>query len=49
MRDIVIIGHKEKTNGDFSLNDLPGSAGRMDILCRCVSSALFISFGMRRM
>ena len=48
MRDFVIIGHKAKTNGDFSLNDLPGSAGRMDILCRCVSSALFISFGMRR-
>ncbi|MGE4495124.1 MAG: tRNA (pseudouridine(54)-N(1))-methyltransferase TrmY [Methanosarcina sp.] len=48
MRDIVIIGHKAKTSGDFSLNDLPGSAGRMDILCRCVSSALFLSFGMRR-
>jgi tRNA (pseudouridine54-N1)-methyltransferase len=48
MRDIVIIGHKAKTNGDFSLNDLPGSAGRMDILCRCVSSALFISFEIRR-
>lgn len=48
MRDIVIIGHKAKTDGDFSLNDLPGSAGRMDILCRCVSSALFLSFGMRR-
>lgn len=48
MRDIVVIGHKAKTNGDFSLSDLPGSAGRMDILCRCVSSALFISFGMRR-
>jgi len=48
MRDIVILGHKAKTNGDFSLNDLPGSAGRMDILCRCVSSALFLSFGMRR-
>lgn len=48
MRDIVIIGHKAKTTGDFSLNDLPGAAGRMDILCRCVSSALFLSFGMRR-
>lgn len=48
MRDIVIIGHKAKTSGDFSLNDLPGSAGRMDILCRCVSSSLFLSFGMRR-
>ncbi len=48
MRDIIIIGHKAMTSGDFSLNDLPGSAGRMDILCRCVSSALFLSFGMRR-
>jgi tRNA (pseudouridine54-N1)-methyltransferase len=48
MRDIVIIGHKAKTSGDFPLNDLPGSAGRMDIFCRCVSSALFLSFGMRR-
>lgn len=48
MRDIVIIGHKAKTSSDFSLNDLPGSAGRMDILCRCVSSAIFLSFGMRR-
>ena len=48
MRDIVIIGHKAMTSGDFSLNDLPGSAGRMDILCRCVSSSLFLSFGMRR-
>ncbi len=48
MRDIVIIGHKAMTSGDFPLNDLPGSAGRMDILCRCVSSALFLSFGMRR-
>lgn len=48
MRDIVIIGHKANTSGDFTLNDLPGSAGRMDILCRCVSSALFLSFGMRR-
>ncbi|MCQ1535334.1 tRNA (pseudouridine(54)-N(1))-methyltransferase TrmY [Methanosarcina sp. KYL-1] len=48
MRDIVIIGHKAMTSGDFSLNDLPGSAGRMDILCRCVSASLFLSFGMRR-
>jgi tRNA (pseudouridine54-N1)-methyltransferase len=48
MRDIIVIGHKAKTSDDFSLNDLPGSAGRMDILCRCVSSALFVSFGMRR-
>lgn len=48
MRDIIIIGHKAKTIGDFPLNDMPGAAGRMDILCRCISSALFLSFGMRR-
>ncbi|WMW24621.1 tRNA (pseudouridine(54)-N(1))-methyltransferase TrmY [Methanolobus sediminis] len=48
MKDFVIIGHKAMTSGDFSLNDLPGSAGRMDILCRCVNSALFLSHGMRR-
>ncbi|TGC08352.1 tRNA (pseudouridine(54)-N(1))-methyltransferase TrmY [Methanolobus halotolerans] len=48
MKDFVIIGHKALTTGDFSLNDLPGSAGRMDILCRCINSALFLSHGMRR-
>lgn len=31
----------------FSLNDLPGS-GRIDLLARCVSSALWLSHGVRR-
>ncbi len=31
----------------FSEKDLPG-AGRMDIACRCVSAALFISYTIRR-
>ncbi len=48
MKDFVIIGNKAVNGGKISLNDLPGSAGRMDVLCRCVTSALFISFGMRR-
>ena len=48
MKDFIIIGNKAVTGGKISLNDLPGSAGRMDVLCRCVTSALFISFGMRR-
>ncbi|MCE8426250.1 MAG: tRNA (pseudouridine(54)-N(1))-methyltransferase TrmY [Candidatus Methanoperedens sp.] len=47
MKEIVIIGHKAAT-APFSLNDLPGAAGRMDILCRCVSSALFLSHDLRR-
>lgn len=48
MRDFVIIAHKAVTTGDFSLNDMPGSAGRMDILCRCINSSLFLSHDLRR-
>jgi len=48
MRDFVIIAHKAVTKGDFSLNDMPGSAGRMDILCRCINSSLFLSHDLRR-
>ncbi len=48
MRHFLIIGHKAVTSGDYPLNDMPGSAGRMDILCRCVNNALFLSHGMRR-
>ncbi len=47
MKDFIIIGHKAVTSS-FSLNDLPGAAGRMDILCRCVNSALFLSHDLRR-
>ncbi len=47
MKDFVIIGHKAVT-APFSLNDLPGAAGRMDILCRCVNAALFLSHDLRR-
>ena len=48
MREFLIIGHKALTSGNFSLNDMPGAAGRMDILCRCTSAALFLSHDMRR-
>ncbi|MCS3924519.1 tRNA (pseudouridine(54)-N(1))-methyltransferase TrmY [Methanosalsum natronophilum] len=48
MRDFLIIGNRALTSPDFSLNDLPGSAGRMDVLCRCINSALFLSHDMRR-
>ena len=47
MKNFLIIGHKAVTE-TFSLNDLPGAAGRMDILCRCVNSALFLSHDIRR-
>ncbi|MDO8726427.1 MAG: tRNA (pseudouridine(54)-N(1))-methyltransferase TrmY [Candidatus Methanoperedens sp.] len=47
MKEFIIIGHKAVTTS-FSLNDLPGAAGRMDILCRCVNAALFLSHDLRR-
>ncbi len=47
MKEFIIIGHKAVTT-PFSLNDLPGAAGRMDILCRCVNAALFLSHDIRR-
>ncbi|MCD6470039.1 tRNA (pseudouridine(54)-N(1))-methyltransferase TrmY [Candidatus Bathyarchaeota archaeon] len=45
-RGFLVIGNKAKTK-PFNLNDLPG-AGRIDILCRCVSQALFLSHSIRR-
>jgi len=47
MKEFIIIGNKAVTT-PFSLNDLPGAAGRMDILCRCVNASLFLSHDLRR-
>ncbi|MEM1578945.1 MAG: tRNA (pseudouridine(54)-N(1))-methyltransferase TrmY [Archaeoglobaceae archaeon] len=46
MRGFLVIGNEAFTE-PFNLSDLPG-AGRMDILCRCVSQALFLSHSIRR-
>ncbi len=48
MTAFAIIGHRARTDGGFSLNDLPGSGGRMDVLCRCVNASLFLSHDLRR-
>ncbi|MDD1657433.1 MAG: tRNA (pseudouridine(54)-N(1))-methyltransferase TrmY [Methanomicrobiales archaeon] len=48
MRTFAVVGHLARTDGTFSLEDLPGSAGRMDLLCRCVRASLFLSHGLRR-
>jgi tRNA (pseudouridine54-N1)-methyltransferase len=32
---------------DFSLDDIAGGAGRLDVLCRCVNSAFFLSYDIR--
>ena len=46
MRRFVVVGHEAPLDADFSLDDLPG-AGRLDVLCRCVTSALLTSHGVR--
>lgn len=46
MRQFVVVGHEAPTEPSFSLDNL-GGAGRLDLLCRCLNSALFVSHGIR--
>ncbi|MFB6104817.1 MAG: tRNA (pseudouridine(54)-N(1))-methyltransferase TrmY [Halobacteriaceae archaeon] len=46
MREFVVLAHAAPTDPGFSLDDLAG-AGRMDLLCRAVSAAVFTSHGIR--
>jgi tRNA (pseudouridine54-N1)-methyltransferase len=48
MTVFAITGHIARTDDSFSLNDLPGTGGRMDVLCRCVNASLFLSHDLRR-
>ncbi|WP_042663500.1 tRNA (pseudouridine(54)-N(1))-methyltransferase TrmY [Haloferax sp. ATB1] len=47
MRQFIVIGHDAPTTPDFSLDDIAGGAGRLDVLCRCVNSAFFLSHDIR--
>ena len=47
-RNFVIIGHRAHTVADWKLDDLCGGAGRLDVLVRCVTAALWKSHGIRR-
>lgn len=47
MRQFIVSGHQAPTAPDFSLDDLAGGAGRLDVLCRCVSAAFFLSHAIR--
>ena len=47
MRQFIVLGHEAPTTPDFSLDDLPGTAGRLDLLARCITSALLRSHGIR--
>jgi len=46
-RRFAIIGHRVPSSGKIILNDLAGGSGRLDVLCRAINSALFISHGIR--
>lgn len=46
MRQFIVLGHNAPTTPEFSLDDLSG-AGRLDVLCRCVGAAVFLSHGIR--
>jgi tRNA (pseudouridine54-N1)-methyltransferase len=48
LRSFVVIGQTALASGQFSLEDLPGSSGRLDVLLRCVRAALLVSHGLRR-
>lgn len=48
LRRFVILGQRASASPDFSLNDLPASSGRLDVLLRCLRAAFLVSHGLRR-
>ncbi len=48
MTVFAVIGHRARTDASWSLNDMPGGAGRMDVLCRVVNTSFFLSHDLRR-
>jgi tRNA (pseudouridine54-N1)-methyltransferase len=48
MRNFIIVGHKATTTPNFSLEDIPGTSGRLDILCRCINASFVLSHGIRK-
>ena len=48
MRRFVLIGQTASASGDYSVEDLPGSSGRLDVLLRAIRAALLVSHGLRR-
>jgi|TARA_B100001964_G_scaffold222599_1_gene267697 tRNA (pseudouridine54-N1)-methyltransferase len=47
-RNFVILGHRAHTAPDWKLDDLCGGGGRLDVLMRCVTAAMWVSHGLRR-
>ena len=47
-RNFLVIGHRAHTTADWKLDDICGGAGRLDVLVRSVTAALWKSHGIRR-
>jgi tRNA (pseudouridine54-N1)-methyltransferase len=47
-RRFVVIGQSATASPDFSLVDIAGTSGRLDVLLRCLRAALLVSHGLRR-
>ncbi|AEC52893.1 hypothetical protein PNA2_1979 [Pyrococcus sp. NA2] len=48
MRIFIIKANEAHTDYDFSLKDLPGTSGRIDVICRALNSAFHLSHSFRR-
>ena len=47
MRRFVVLCQTAHAVPDFSLEDLPGTSGRIDVALRCIAAALLVSHGLR--
>lgn len=47
MRRFVFVSHTVPPDGLWTIDDLAGGAGRVDVLCRNVQAAMFLSHGLR--
>jgi tRNA (pseudouridine54-N1)-methyltransferase len=43
-----VLGHRAASAPGFSLKDLAGTGGRIDVLARCLPAACLVSHGLRR-
>lgn len=48
VRRFVLVGQTASASGQFSLEDLPSSSGRLDVLLRSLRAAFLVSHGLRR-
>ncbi|HEY8073293.1 MAG TPA: hypothetical protein VIF62_04275 [Labilithrix sp.] len=48
MRRIVVVCGAATASPSFSLEDIPGTSGRIDVAVRCLRAALLVSHGVRQ-